>query len=62
LRGLLVGGVVAADGDGFRDLMRDVMKARDCGSVIFEFVAANERFDVIDLMSSGIVVVELINY
>jgi len=34
LRGLVVGGVVAADGDGFRELIRDVMKARDCGSVI----------------------------
>jgi len=62
LRGLVVGGVVAADGDGSRDLMRDVMKARDCGSVIVGLVAANERFVDVVLMSSGIVVVELINY
>jgi predicted O-methyltransferase YrrM len=33
LRGLVVGGVVVVD-NVFRDLIRDVMKARDCGSVI----------------------------
>jgi hypothetical protein len=36
LRGLVVGGIGGAAGvvDGFKEVIRDVTKARDCGSVI----------------------------
>jgi hypothetical protein len=37
LRGLLVGSVVVVN-DEFRDLIRDVMKARDCGRVMLSLV------------------------
>ena len=44
LRGLLIDGVVVVDGV-FRELIRDVMNGRDCGSVIVLLVIVTNSFD-----------------
>lgn len=60
LRGLLVDGVVAANGEeGFKDLIRDVMKARDCGSVIPLFVTVIRGLDDVLLTISSLLVLKL---
>lgn len=55
LRGLVVGGVVSDDGE-FREFMRDVMNARDCGSVIVSMVVVIKGFDRIFLLMLSLLV------
>jgi hypothetical protein len=52
LRGLVVGGVGGADEvvDGFKEVIRDVMKARDCGSVISLLMTDMTRFEWVSLV------------